>query len=83
VSNDNPPRARLADFDFITTISNPGQKLLSSAQMEGGTIWFKAPELLIPEKFGKKDSLPMHLDWLSSRYARRVVGIGRFDVFFL
>jgi len=26
--------------------------------MEGGTIWFKAPELLIPEKFGKKDSLP-------------------------
>jgi len=58
VSNDTPPRARLADFDFITTVPGPDQEFSSSAQMEGGTIRFRAPELLIPEEFGKKDSLP-------------------------
>ena len=58
MSNETPPRACLADFDFITTVPDPGQKLSSSAQMEGGTIWFRSPELLIPEEFGKEDSLP-------------------------
>jgi len=58
VSSDTPPRARLADFDFITTVPDPGQKLSSSAQMEGGTIWFTSPELLVPEEFGKKGSFP-------------------------
>ena len=58
MSNDTPPRACLADFDFITTVPDPGRKLSSSAKMEGGTAWFTSPELLIPEAFGKNDSLP-------------------------
>ena len=58
MSNDTPPRACLADFDFITTVPDPIQKLSTSAQTEGGTPWFKSPELLVPEEFGKKDGLP-------------------------
>jgi len=58
VSNGSPPRACLADFDFISTVSDPVQKLSTSAQTEGGTPWFKSPERLIPEEFGKKDALP-------------------------
>jgi len=58
VSNDTPSRACLADFDFITTVPNPGQNLSSSAQTDGGTPHFKSPERLVPEVFGKKDALP-------------------------
>ena len=58
MSNDTPPRALLADFDFITTVPDPIQKLLTSAQTEGGTPVFKSPERLVPEAYGKKDALP-------------------------
>jgi len=58
VSNDTPPRACLADFDFITTVPDPVQKLSTSAQIDSGTPWFKSPERLVPEEFGKKDALP-------------------------
>ena len=58
ISNDTPPRACLADFGFITTILFPDQKLSESAQMEGGTMAFTAPELLVPHKFGKKEAMP-------------------------
>ena len=58
MSNGTPPRACLADFDFITTVPDPVQKLLTSVQTEGGTPWFKSPERLVPEEFGRKDALP-------------------------
>ena len=58
MSNDTPPRACLADFDFITTVPDPVQKLSTSAQTDGGTPLFKSPERLVPEEFGKKDALP-------------------------
>ena len=57
ISNDTPPRACLADFNFIT-IPDPVQKLSCSARLEGGTIKFMSPELLVPEEFGKEDALP-------------------------
>jgi len=58
ISNDTPPQACIADFDFITGIPDPGQILSSSAQTEGGTLRFTAPELLVPEEFGGKGVLP-------------------------
>ena len=58
MSNDTPPRACLASFGFITMILNPGQKLSCSVQSDGGPATFKSPELLMPERFGKKDSTP-------------------------
>ena len=53
MSDSAPPRACLADFDFITAVVDPGQKLSCSAQLEGGTVQFMAPELLVPEMYGK------------------------------
>ena len=58
MANSTPPRACLADFDFITTAISPGQKLSCSAQQEGGTIKFMAPELLVPDESKKKDTVP-------------------------
>ena len=58
VSNDTPPRACLADFGFITTILDPGRELSCSAQSDGGTTTFISPELLMPERFGKKGPTP-------------------------
>ena len=58
MSNDTPPRACLTDFGFMTTILDPVQKLSCSAPVEGGTLAFMSPELLIPEGFGKKDAPP-------------------------
>ena len=58
MTNGTPPRACLADFGFITMALFPGQILSCSAQLEGGTMKFMAPELLVPEKFGKKNTLP-------------------------
>ena len=58
MSDDTPPRACLADFGFITTALDPGQKLSCSAQMEGGTMAFMAPELLVPKEFQKEDAIP-------------------------
>ena len=58
MSNDNPPRACLADFGFMTMVLDPGQPMSCSAQLEGGTMMFMPPELLVPSKFGLKVSLP-------------------------
>ena len=58
ISNDSPPRACLADFGFITTALCPGQWLSESAHIEGGTTPFTAPELLVPQKYGKKNATP-------------------------
>jgi len=58
VSNDTPPRACLADFDFIATVPDPIQNLSTSAQVGGGTPHFKSPERLVPDAYGKKDAPP-------------------------
>jgi len=58
MSNDNPPRACLAGFGSITTVPGPGQKMPRSAQIEGGTMAFMSPELLVPQEFGKECAVP-------------------------
>jgi len=58
MSNDTPPRACLADFGFMTVVLDPKQPMSCSAQLEGGTMTFMAPELMVPSKFGFKDSMP-------------------------
>ena len=58
MSNDTPPRACLADFGFTTTVLDPDQQISCSAQLEGGTTMFLAPELLMPEVFDKGNSVP-------------------------
>jgi hypothetical protein len=59
MSNHTPPRACLADFGFMTMVLDPEQPISCSAQLEGGTMMFMSPELLIPSRFGLKDSVPM------------------------
>jgi len=56
MSNDTPPRACLADFDFMTPVRDPAQPMSCSAQLEGGTMTFMSPELLAPKKFGVENS---------------------------
>ena len=58
MSNDTPPHACLADFGFITKTFEPDQQLSYSAQMEGGTLTFMAPELLVPDMYGTGSTLP-------------------------
>ena len=58
MSNDTSPRACLADFGFMTMVLNPGQPMSCSAKLEGGTMMFMAPELLVPGKFGFAESIP-------------------------
>ncbi|KAF9643193.1 kinase-like protein [Thelephora ganbajun] len=58
MSNDTPPRACLADFGFMTMVLDPNQPMSCSVQLEGGTMTFMSPELLMPSHFGVKDSVP-------------------------
>jgi len=39
-------------------IPDPTQPMAHSAQLEGGSMTFLSPELLIPEEFGKKNAVP-------------------------
>ena len=58
MTNHTPPRACLADFDFMTIVQDPKKPLSCSAGLEGGTAAFMSPELLAPYKFGLNNSLP-------------------------
>ena len=58
MTNDTPPHACLGDFGFTTTVPDPINPISCSAQLEGGTKDFMSPELLVPPKFGLKDSFP-------------------------
>jgi len=58
MSNDTPPHPRLADFGFTTMAFDPVQPMACSAQLEGGTITFMSPELLVPQEFGKQSAVP-------------------------
>jgi len=58
MSNESPPRACLADFGFMAVVLDPSQPMSCSAQLEGGTLMFMSPELLVPSKFGFTESKP-------------------------
>ena len=58
MSSDEPPRACLADFGFMTMVLDPRHPMSCSAQLEGGTITFMSPELLVPSIFGVKNATP-------------------------
>jgi len=58
MSNDTPPHACLADFNFITTVLDPGHKLSCSGQITGGTTEFMSPEILVPGIIGAKTAKP-------------------------
>jgi len=58
ISSDTPARACLADFGFMTMIPDPGEPMSFASQSEGGTMTFMSPELLVPSRFGLKDSMP-------------------------
>ena len=58
MSNETPPRARLADFGFLTAVHNPDHELACGANFEDGTNAFMSPELLVPSRYGIRDSIP-------------------------
>jgi len=58
MSNHDPPRACLADFGFMTMVFDPTRSIAFSAQLEGGTVAFMSPELLVPQEFGDKGAVP-------------------------
>jgi serine/threonine protein kinase len=58
MSNDTPPRACLTDIGLMTMVFDPHQPMACSVQIEGGTMRFMSPELLVPSKFGMKDLVP-------------------------
>jgi len=58
MTNENPPKACLADFGFTTMVFDPQNPMSSSFTLEGGTLTFMAPELLAPTKHGLKSSVP-------------------------
>jgi len=55
VSNEDPPRACISDFGFITTVLDPGQESLCSARRMGGLVNFMSPELLAPDMYDEED----------------------------
>jgi len=58
MSNGSPPRACLADFGFMTMVLDPSKPMSCSAQLQGGTLMFMSPELLMPSKFGSTEAVP-------------------------
>jgi len=42
----------------MTVILDPVQKLSCSAEMEGGTMKFMSPELLVPDAYNMEDAKP-------------------------
>jgi serine/threonine protein kinase len=58
MSNDEPPRACLADFGFMAMVFDPEHPMSCSTQLEGGTLMFMSPELLVPQEFGMDKSIP-------------------------
>jgi hypothetical protein len=59
MSNHTPPRACLADFGFMTMVLDPDHPISCSANLEGGTMMFMSPELLVPSRFGLTESVPI------------------------
>ena len=55
---DQTGHARLADFGFLTIISDAATFLPSSSYSVGGTLRWMSPELIAPGKFGLEASRP-------------------------
>ena len=55
---DQTGHARLADFGFLTFISDVATHLPSSSNSIGGTLRWMSPELIAPGKFGLEKSRP-------------------------
>jgi serine/threonine protein kinase len=55
---DQTGHARLADFGFLTIISDVATHLPSSSYTIGGTLRWMSPELIAPEEFGMERSRP-------------------------
>lgn len=55
---DEAHHARLADFCLLTVTPDPTNLLSSSSHTRGGTVRWMSPELIHPEEFGSKKSLP-------------------------
>ena len=53
ITSDDPVRARLADFGFMTIVYDDAGGPESTSALAGGTTPFMAPELLSPSMFGK------------------------------
>lgn len=53
ITSDNPVRACLADFGFMTIVYDDAGGPESTSALGGGTTPFMAPELLSPSMFGK------------------------------
>ena len=58
MSNDNPPRACLTDFGFMTIAFDFCQPMAPHMEPGGSTAMFMSPELLVPSKFGLTKSVP-------------------------
>ena len=58
ITNDDPPRACLADFGFTTVVPDPESLVSPILELEGGTVVFMAPELLAPSKYGLTGAVP-------------------------
>jgi len=58
MSNDTPPRACLSDFGFMKFVLDTSQPMPRGPQLEDDTFTFTSPELLVPSKFGFRDSVP-------------------------
>ena len=55
---DESGHARLADFGFLTIVSDPTNFTASSSLVIGGMTRWMSPELLHPDQFGLEDSRP-------------------------
>ena len=55
---DRDRRARLADFGFLTVVSDPTNPTTSSSYTAGGTLRWMSPELLFSDETGLKDCRP-------------------------
>jgi len=59
MTSEEPPRACLADFMFMTMVLDPHNPMSSSFALEGGTLTFMAPELLEPSRHRLENSAPI------------------------
>ena len=58
MTNDTPPKACLADFGFTTIVFDPHNPMSTSFALEGDTLTFVAPELLLPTTYGLEKAVP-------------------------
>jgi hypothetical protein len=70
MTNNTPPKARLAGFGITTMALDPQDPIPSSLTLEGGTMTFMAPELPAPSNFDRGGYLSL---WVGHTSDKRVV----------